>query len=96
MYGETMVNCCRQCAKRKFKWARNEILYNEKSKQKQKSIYFKHICFLAANKQLYEHFSLSISGVITIDKGDVHAKGQVRGQKSRSLRSKPNLAVSGP
>ena len=28
------------------------ILDNEKSKQKQKSIYFKHIHFLAATKQL--------------------------------------------
>ena len=35
-------------------------------------------------------------GVITIDKGDVHAKGQgqVKGQGHK--RSKPNLAVSGP
>ena len=34
-----------------------------------------------------------ISGVITNDSSDVHAKGQ--GQRSRSQRSKPNLAVSG-
>ena len=34
------------------------------------------------------------SGVIAIDKSDVHAKGQ--GQRSRSQRSWPHLAVSGP
>ena len=37
---------------------------------------------------------LKFSGVITIDRRDVHAKGQ--GQKSRSQRSWPHLAVSGP
>ena len=37
---------------------------------------------------------LKFSGVITIDRCDVHAKG--RGQRSRSQRSWPHLAVSGP
>ena len=37
---------------------------------------------------------LKFSGVITIYKRDVHAKGQ--GQRSRSQRSWPHLAVSGP
>ena len=37
---------------------------------------------------------LKLSGVITINRRDVHAKGQ--GQRSRSQRSWPHLAVSGP
>ena len=37
---------------------------------------------------------MKFSGVITNDRSDVHAKGQ--GQRSRSQRSTPNLAVSGP
>ena len=32
-------------------------------------------------------------GVITIDKRDVHVRGQ--GQRSSSQRSKPNIAISG-
>ena len=36
---------------------------------------------------------MKFSGVITMVKSDVHAKGQ--GQRSRSQRSTPNLAVSG-
>ena len=70
--------------------------------------------FLAATKQLYEWYFLSVclsvcpshlfdyvhhhyiimkfSGVITKDQGNVHTKGQ--GQRSRSQRSQPNLAVS--
>ena len=38
------------------------------------------------------HTIMKFSGVITIDKSDVHARGQ--GQRSRSQRSKPNLAVT--
>ena len=68
------------------------------------------ILLLAVTKQLSEWFCLSVrpsvtpfslyshhriimkfSGVITNAKSDVHAKGQ----RSRSQRSKPNLAVSG-
>ena len=37
---------------------------------------------------------MKFSGVITNDRSEIHAKGQ--GQRSRSQRSKPNLAVSGP
>ena len=36
---------------------------------------------------------MKFSGVITMVKSDVHAKGQ--GQRSRSQRSTPNLAISG-
>ena len=36
---------------------------------------------------------MKLSGVITSDKSDVHAKGQ--GQRSRSQRSQPNFTVSG-
>ena len=36
---------------------------------------------------------MKFSGVITMDQGNVHAKGQ--GQRSRSQRSQPNLTVSG-
>ena len=36
---------------------------------------------------------MKLSGVITNDKSDVHAKGQ--GQRSRPQRSTPNLTVSG-
>ena len=36
---------------------------------------------------------LKFSGVITIDRSDVHAKGQ--GQRSRSQRPRPNLTVPG-
>ena len=36
---------------------------------------------------------MKFSGVITMVRSDVHAKGQ--GQRSRSQRSTPNLAVSG-
>ena len=36
---------------------------------------------------------LKFSGVITIDKRDIHAKG--KGQRSRSQRSRPNVAISG-
>ena len=39
---------------------------------------------------------MKFSGVITIDKSDVHARVKARGQRSRSQRSKPNLAVSRP
>ena len=39
------------------------------------------------------HHIMKFSGVITMDRSDVHAKGQ--GQRSRSQRSTPNLAVSG-
>ena len=46
--------------------------------------------FLTMFPSLYHH---EISGVITSDKSDVHAKG--RGQRSRSQRSQPNLTVSG-
>ena len=38
--------------------------------------------------------SMKFSGVITNERSDVHAKGQ--GQRSRSQRSTPNLADSGP
>ena len=36
---------------------------------------------------------LKFSGVITIDRRDIHAKG--KGQRSRSQRSRPNLAIPG-
>ena len=39
---------------------------------------------------------LKFSGVITIDRRDVHAKVNVRGQRSTSQRSWLHLAVSGP
>ena len=42
----------------------------------------------------HHHIIMKFSGVITMDRSDVHAK--VQGQRSRSQRSKPNLAVSGP
>ena len=41
----------------------------------------------------HHHIIMKFSGDITIDGGDVHAKDQ--GQRSRSQRSKPNLAVPG-
>ena len=41
----------------------------------------------------YNRIIMKFSGVITMVKSDVHAKGQ--GQRSRSQRSTPNLAVSG-
>ena len=41
----------------------------------------------------HHHIIPKFSGVITNDRSDVHTKGQ--GQRSRSQRSKPNLAVSG-
>ena len=40
------------------------------------------------------HIIMKFSGVITNDRSDVHANGQ--GQRSRSQRSWPHLAVSGP
>ena len=67
------------------------------------------LLFLAATKQLYEWYFLSVcpsvtpfwlcshhriimkfSGVITLDQGKVHAKGQ--GQRSRSQRSRPKFS----
>ena len=43
----------------------------------------------------YQRIIMKFSGVITNDKSDVHAKVKVRGQRSRSQRSRPNLTVSG-
>ena len=64
--------------------------------------YRKWFLFLAATKQLYEWYSyhriiMKFSGVITSDKSDVHAMQmvKVRGQRSRSQRSQPNLTLSG-
>ena len=70
--------------------------------------------FLAATKQLYEWYFLSVcpsvtpfwlcshhriimkfSGVITKHQGKVMQKVKVRGQRSTSQRSRPNLTVSG-
>ena len=39
---------------------------------------------------------MKFSWVITIDKRDVHAKGQVQRSKVKVTEVKPNLAVSGP
>ena len=46
-------------------------------------------CWLCSHHRIIMKFS----GVIITDQGNVHAKGQ--GQRSRSQRSQPNLAVSG-
>ena len=46
-------------------------------------------CWLCSHHRIIMKFS----GVIIKDQGNVHAKGQ--GQRSRSQRSQPNLAVSG-
>ena len=42
------------------------------------------------------HIILKLSGVITIDRRDVHAKGQGQRSSSRSQRSWPHLAISRP
>ena len=38
---------------------------------------------------------MTIPGVSTIDRIDVRAEVKVRGQRSRSQRSEPNLGISG-
>ena len=57
--------------------------------------YFPSVCLSVTPFWLCSHHGIIIkfSGVITNDQSKVHAKGQ--GQRSRSQRSQPNLAVSG-
>ena len=56
------------------------------------------VCLSVTPFSLCSHHRIimKFSGVITNDRSDVHAKVKVRGQSSRSQRSQPNLAVSGP
>ena len=39
---------------------------------------------------------MKFSGIITMDISDVHAKIKGKGRRSRSQRSKPDLAIYGP
>ena len=64
-----------------------------------KSVYLS-VCLSVCLSYLFNYvpivLSWEFSGVITNDNSDVHAKVKVRGQRSRTQRSKPNLDVSGP